>query len=163
LLLLAAGRRFDDARDREIGLNGERLVLDRLRSELNALGYPHLARGVRQVSLESDQLGYDISAPRVDGPHRLMEVKTTTVDPSSAATVHLSRNEFETGLKYTDWSLVLVCLTDPEGSDGEVLGWCSAGALASMAPADTAAARWDKASFEVPIAGLIAGLPSALL
>jgi Domain of unknown function (DUF3883) len=163
LLLLAAGKRFDDARAREIGQNGERLVLELLRSELNSLGYPHLARAVRQVSLESDQLGYDISAPRIDGPRRLIEVKATPVDPGDGMTVYLSRNEFETGLKYRDWSLVLVRLTDPEGSQGEVLGWCPASALAPLAPADTASARWEKATFDVLVGGLTFGLPSALL
>ncbi len=48
------------------------------------MGRSDLARDVRRVSLLSDQLGYDVNAPRVAGPPRLLEVKATTVEPRAA-------------------------------------------------------------------------------
>lgn len=82
-LLLALGRRFDDSHRRQVGAVGEQVVVNRLRVELDALGYPALARDVRQVSLLSDQLGYDVVAPRIAGPQRLLEVKSTEADVTS--------------------------------------------------------------------------------
>lgn len=62
-LLIALGRRFDDSLQRNVGEIGEDVVVDAAREELAALGHTHLVRDVRRVSLLSDQLGYDVSAP----------------------------------------------------------------------------------------------------
>ena len=62
---------------------GEDLVVDAARAELQQLGHADLACSLCRVSLTSDQLGYDVTAPRVGGPPRLLEVKTST-----AAHVH---------------------------------------------------------------------------
>jgi hypothetical protein len=160
-LLLALARRFDDAQRRLIGAIGEELVVAALRADLVELGYPELARAVRQVSLESDQLGYDITAPRVGGPTRLLEVKATT---RGEATInfHLSRNEAETGLRYRDWALVVCVVSDVAAREGELVGWQSATSLERTFPIDSSGGRWESAAITVAVADLLPGLPPAV-
>ena len=160
-LLLALGRRFDDADRRLIGAIGEEVVVAALRAELDSLGYPELARSVRHLSLQSDQLGYDIAAPRIAGPDRLVEAKAvTTIDET--VTVHLSRNEAEVGLRYRDWALVLCHVSDRELREGEVVGWLPASTLAPVLPVDSPGGRWETATVELDVDQLIPGLPSAV-
>lgn len=160
-LLLALGRRFDDSHRRLVGEIGEEVVVVALRADLESLGYPELARAVRHLSLESDQLGYDISAPRISGPPRLIEVKATAAAPVEAVTFHLSRNEAETGLRYSDWSLVVCAITDVAAREGEIVGWQSAAAFAPSFPVDSSGGRWESAAITVALADLVPGLPPA--
>src|SRR5581483_3223474 len=162
-LLLALARRFDDAQQRLIGAIGEELVVAALRAELVALGYPELARSVRHVSLESDQLGYDISAPRVSGPIRLLEVKATTGGAEDSLTVHLSRNEADTGLRYRDWALVVCLITDAAARGGEIIGWQTAAAFAPAFPVDSADGHWEAAALTLAATDLLPGFPSAVV
>ncbi len=160
-LLLALARRFEDARQRLIGAIGEEVVVAALRDELASLGYPELARCVRHLSLESDQLGYDISAPRISGANRLIEVKATTSLVDDTVSVHLSRNEAEIGLSYRDWAIVICLVTDSLRREGEVIGWQSAAALAPALPVDSAGGRWESASLVINVTDLLPGLPPA--
>jgi Domain of unknown function (DUF3883) len=161
-LLLALGRRFDDAHRRLVGAVGEEVVVAALRAELNSLGYAELARSVRHLSLESDQLGYDITAPRIGGAERLIEVKAVTKIESKTVTVHLSRHEAEVGLRYRDWALVLCLVTDLERRDGEVVGWQPAAALAPALPVDARGGRWETVALELPVDRMVPGLPLAI-
>src|SRR4051812_6106621 len=112
-LLLALARRFDDTHRRLIGEIGEDLVADAARAELQQLGHADLARRVRRVSLTSDQLGYDVTAPRIGGPPRLLEVKTTTAaNVGHTAAIHLSRGEARAGQRLADWALVICAVDD---------------------------------------------------
>lgn len=160
-LLLLLQRRFDDIRMRKVGTIGEELVVASARDELNELGRPDLAREVRHVSLQSDQLGYDISAPRVNGPPRLLEVKATTSPTSEKqVVVYLTRNEIEVGLRYPEqWALVLCHVTNVEDRCGDVRGWVRAAALAAMLPTDSHSARWETAAVQVTPELLEPGLP----
>jgi Protein NO VEIN, C-terminal len=162
-LLLALARRFDDAQRRLIGAIGEELVVAALRADLVALGYPELAREVRHVSLESDMLGYDVTAPRVAGQTRLLEVKSTTAHGEETITFHLSRNEAETGLRYRDWALVVCAVTDASTREGEVVGWQSAAALAPAFPIDSPGGRWESVAITVAFSDLLPGLPPAVV
>jgi hypothetical protein len=159
-LLRALARRFDDAHRRLLGAIGEEVVVAALRTELVSLGYPELARGVRHVSLETDQAGYDISAARIVGSRRLIEVKAVT-SLASEVDVHISRNEADTGLRYRDWSLVLCRVTDTDRREAEIVGWCAASQLAPALPADRDRGRWENALITVSIDDLTPGLPSA--
>jgi hypothetical protein len=160
-LLLALARRFDDAERRLIGAIGEEVVVTALRDELASLGYPELGRSVRHLSLESDQLGYDVSAPRVTGTTRLIEVKATTALVDDVVSIHLSRNEAETGLRYRDWALVVCLVTERERREGEIVGWQSAAALASALPVDSEGGRWEVANLTIDVSKLLPGLPPA--
>ena len=159
--LRALGRRFDDTLRRLLGAIGEELVVAVARAELVSLGYPELARSVRHLSLQTDEAGYDISAPRVVGGRRLLEVKATT-GAGEEVDVHLSRNEAETGLRYPDWSLVLCRVTDLGRREAEIVGWCPARQLVPALPADAERGRWEAAELTLTIDELVPGLPSAV-
>jgi Protein NO VEIN, C-terminal len=161
-LLAALRRRFDDGRRRAVGAVGEQLVVDTVREELRGLGYPDLAREVRQLSLESDQAGYDISAPLIGGPKRLLEVKATTAEDQDRVSLYLSRNEADTGLRYeSQWALVLCRVLDVEEKRGELLGWLSVGSLRNHFPLDTSRGRWANIELEINVAELYPGVPGA--
>lgn len=162
-LLLALAQRFDDSHRRLIGEIGEDLVADVARAELLQLGHADLARSVRRVSLTSDQLGYDVTAPRVGGSPRLLEVKTTTAaDTGSTTAIHLSRNEAHTGQRLADWALVICTVDDAEHRQGQIVGWCPHDAITDALPHDTTTGRWEQARLELPVASLMPGLPSAI-
>jgi len=127
------------------------------------LGYLDLARAVRRVSLESDQLGYDVSAPRISGPRRLLEIKATTAIATSAHGLHLSRNEADVGARYPhDWALMVCQITNPDAAEGEIVGWCSRASLEELLPKDTPSGRWEQAWVEIPVTAFTPGLPRAV-
>jgi hypothetical protein len=161
-LLLAVNHKFSDAHRRVVGEIGEELVVTAAREELLAHSRPDLARTVRRVSLMSDQLGYDVTALRIAGPQRLLEVKATTIDNPTAENilVHLSRNEADTGATLSGWALVVCVVEDIEERRGRVLGWCPVSAVACLLPRDGRTARWEQAAVELPVASLVTGLPA---
>jgi hypothetical protein len=158
-MLIALGRRFDDAHQRLLGEIGEELVVAAARAELQGLGYPQLAAKVRRISSETDQAGYDITAPRIIGSPRLLEVKATTAQAAAEISVHLSRNEFETGIRYSDWSLVICRITDVDARAGDIIGWSPAAALAGIVPTDGDHGRWDSALVTLAFESLLPELP----
>lgn len=156
-LLLHAGRRHNAQALAALGAIGEEYVFECCRAELRTLDAPNLAAQVARVSLVSDQLGYDILAPRLDGSPRRLEVKTTR-RLRWRGEVFISRNEFETGLRDSNWALVVVEI----GSDGKpfLAGWCPAKNLAAILPGDRHPhARWASASLQEIVALLEPGLP----
>jgi hypothetical protein len=157
--LLALSARFDDSYRRMIGEIGEEAVLRFAREELEELGYPSLARAVRRVSLQSDQLGYDISAPRLSGAPRLLEVKAIIAASSDPFSIHLTRNEADTGVRFVDWSLVVCNIVDVDRREGEILGWCSLETLKGLLPTDSQSGQWDQATISLGSDSLIPGLP----
>lgn len=89
-------RKFDpadrDARNRQLGKNGEELVLYYERETLIGLGRADLARKIEWTSQEKgDGAGYDIASFAADGSPRLIEVKTT--NGSAKTPFYLSENE----------------------------------------------------------------------
>jgi uncharacterized protein DUF3883 len=163
-LLLRHARRFDAEQRTEIGDAGERLVLAAARAELDTMGRSDLAREVCRVSLISDQLGYDIRAPRVYGPPRRLEVKATTkLGGADTVRVFLSRNEAETARRIPDWALVACLIEERASTSGSVLGWWSYDALADRLPSDAAGGRWEQTQLTLPLADAHPGLPSAVL
>jgi hypothetical protein len=162
-MLLALGRRFDDAHRLLLGEIGEEVVVMALRSELEELGYPELARAVRRVSLESDQLGYDVSAPRVSGPARLLEVKATTRADDESVTVHLTRHEADVGAALGSWALAVCLVTDTAGREGSVLGWCPMSVVDQLLPTDSNGGFWEQTAIAIRYELLHPGLPRAVL
>lgn len=89
-------RRFDpverDAKNRALGLAGEKAVLEHERIWLANNGRGDLAERVRHVSVEvGDGLGYDIESFLLDGRPKPIEVKTTK--GGVATPFFMSRNE----------------------------------------------------------------------
>lgn len=160
-LLVLLDKRFDDSLRREVGAIGEEIVSVAARDELHLLGHSELARQVRRVSLLSDQLGYDVSAPRLNSTSRLLEVKaTTTMHSDNEITIYLTRTELEAGLRYANqWALVICHVTSVNNRRGDIIGWCGAAALAEMVPTDKCNARWETTSMHIPPELLEPGLP----
>lgn len=156
-LLLALGRRWDDRHRREIGAIGEEIVVAYAKDELNALGHADLAQAVRRMSLISDQLGYDVAAPRVAGYPRLLEVKSTAA--TSGALVFLSRAEADAGSRLSDWALVVCAVRDVLNRTGEVIGWCQRADIDDLLPGDTPGSRWQSVAIELERLDLQPGLP----
>jgi hypothetical protein len=158
-LLLELGCLFDDTHRSLIGALGEECVVEYARQELRELGHEELARAVRRVSLVSDQLGYDVVAPRIDGAPRLLEVKTAADRPPAEFEFFISRNEAQTGLRTRDWALVACAVLDEQEGTAEIIGWCPGATLRDRLPSDAEYGRWTQAQLSIPLTALHAGLP----
>jgi hypothetical protein len=106
----AVAEKFDvaerDARNRQLGLAGEELILTHERANLKSHGRIDLANKVRWVSqVDGDGAGYDILSFEPDGSPRLVEVKTT--NGWERTPFHLTRNEINVANDNRDsWHLV---------------------------------------------------------
>ncbi len=158
-LLLALGRKHDEVLQARLGLRGEEFVVALAREELIELGRSDLAAGVRRLSEFSDDLGYDVLAPRLNGKRRL-EVKTSGRTDDSLFRFFVSRNEIDWGLRDADWALV-GCRVHSE-AEVELVGWCRARALEPYLPVDGEGGRWALAELEMPTTLFEPGLPSAV-
>jgi hypothetical protein len=158
-LLLALGRKHDQVMQARLGLRGEEFVVARAKEELIELGRSDLAAGVRRLSEFSDDLGYDVLAPRLNGKRRL-EVKTSGRADTGLFRFFVSRNEIDWGLRDADWALVACRIH----SDEEIrfVGWCRARALEPYLPVDGEGGRWTLAELEVSATLFEPGLPSAV-
>lgn len=157
--LLARARTVDLARTASIGSDGEAAVVAACRAELLALGGWELAQEVVRVSEISDELGYDVVAPRVDGSVRRLEVKTTR-SSAPRAPVYLTRNELDTGCVDPDWSLVIV--REERQGGHSILGHVRAAGLGHLLPVDREkGGRWQVAKLRIPTTDLVPGLPPA--
>jgi Domain of unknown function (DUF3883) len=157
--LLARARSVDTNAREELGAQGEEAVVTACRGELTALGAHDQVGQVRRVSLVSDELGYDVTAPRIDGSMRRLEVKATR-SASGNVNVVVTRNELTVGLSDPDWFLVLVRV-DREGKH-EVIGYSAGGDLEPLLPADRhGRGRWQAARLRLAVSAMEPGLPSA--
>ena len=156
--LIALANTTRDQR-KELGALGEELVADTARDELRSLGRPELADEVRRVSIFTDALGYDVTAPLITGGSRRLEVKTTRnlVDP--VCTFFISRNEFTVGLRDQTWALV-ICEQLNIGT--RVVGWCRASVLSPYVPVDSTGGVWTEARIVLPSYLLRDAIPPAL-
>lgn len=156
--LLALARRHDAELLGAVGELGEKCVVAECQQELEAHGQGDLAAQVQQVSLISDQLGYDVTAPKLDSSTRRLEVKTTRSTGSSIR-FFLSRNEARVGLSDPAWALVF-CQVDRD-DHAAVVGWSPASQVEPMLPTDNSDnGRWTSVELRVDVDDLNAGLPS---
>lgn len=73
-----------DAKNRKLGVAGEKWVMELLKRNLLQAGYPELAEKVKWISRDvGDGLGYDLLSPEPDGTWLHVEVKTTNGPISS--------------------------------------------------------------------------------
>jgi len=110
-----AGR---DARNRELGVAGEILVLEWERASLRASGRQDLAARVRHTSvLEGDGAGYDIKSFTEDGSYKYIEVKTTR--GPAATPFYMTANELAFAAEHADrYSLYRLFEVDVEQQNG---------------------------------------------
>jgi hypothetical protein len=158
-LLLARRLTFDQTQSSALGLRGEAHVVDEARADLVRLGRADLAERVQRVSELSDQLGYDIVAPTLNGVRRL-EVKASGRTGANTFHLFLSRLEFEVGMRDPSWALV-ACRVDADEVFA-IVGWCRAAAIEPLLPSDTAAAEWVTVEISLPLASFEPGLPPAV-
>lgn len=155
--LLARARKVDADERQRIGELGEIAVVEACREQLTAVGAAALAADVQRVSAISDELGYDITAPRRDRSVRRMEVKTTRAG-GSIAPVIVTRTEATVGRTDAAWMLVVVRLADDDTA--EIVGWLGGQQIAPLLPIDQHSdARWETAMLRLPVAHLTAGVP----
>lgn len=140
-----------------LGDEGEEAVVAGCRTQLAQAGAAEMAAAVRRVSSISDELGFDVSAPRIDGSTRRIEVKATR-SHVGAVRVFVTRNEIITGLADPDWYLVVVCCE--HNGNRAVLGHASAAELLPMLPTDQhSRGRWQMARLRLSVVELEPGLP----
>lgn len=90
-----------DAKNRELGLRGEKLVVEHEKRLLVEGGCPYLAERVRHVSLiEGDGAGYDVESFTSEGETKYIEVKTTR-GPAETP-FYMSTNEAEFSRTHRD-------------------------------------------------------------
>jgi hypothetical protein len=155
--LLARSRVVDAEALRAVGQHGEVFVADCCRRELTQAGRPDLAARVCHVSKVSDELGYDVTAPRLDGSVRRLEVKTTCYASANVA-FFITRNEIEVGLRDADWFLIVTRIDGSASTD--LIGWASASVLRLLLPKDPCeGGSWHTARLHLPVQELAAGLP----
>lgn len=155
--LLARGRVVSNKELEEIGAKAEEKVVSACQEQLIELGAIDAAAKVIRVSLISDELGYDVTAPRVVGGVRRLEVKGTRSQSSTIA-VFISRNEYETGMRDSDWSLVVVRIG---ANIEEIVGWATAQEIQPLVPEDQHdQGRWQSAKIRLDATTLNPYLPS---
>ena len=156
--LLARAQTVDARASQALGEAGELFVERACRHELAALGRDDLAEQVRRVSSISDELGFDVVAPRCDGTLRRMEVKSTRSSARDVS-VYLTRNEFMVGTADPDWCLTVVRIDRDERH--EVLGHLAGVALVELVPTDRhERGRWSAARLSLSVDAMEPGLPA---
>jgi hypothetical protein len=92
-------RGAQDAKNRALGLRGERAVVEWEQRRLREGGRPDLSADVRHVAeIDGDGAGYDVASFELDGADRYIEVKATSGD--AAMTFFASVNEVEFSKQY---------------------------------------------------------------
>ncbi len=157
VLLLQLGRRFSDVERMVTADLTEDFIVERCQTELRAGGAPQLATNVRRLSLLSDQLGYDITAPRLDGTTRRIEAKGFRGDGVTIV-IYLSRNEANRAMADADWFLVACRVAAHDCV--ELVGYLTGSDLAGYLPSDPCpATRWQSIRLELPAEMFAPGLP----
>ncbi|MBI4304886.1 MAG: DUF3883 domain-containing protein [Chloroflexi bacterium] len=154
--LIRLAQKHDDSLRIALGLRGEELVVKTATDELGALGRMDLAERVKRVSSISDQLGYDVIAPRIEGKRRL-EVKTSARREEGVVRLFVSRTEIDVGLRDEEWALVACAVDNIDAIS--LVGWCRARALEAYLPVDGEGCRWVSAEIAVPATLFVPGLP----
>jgi hypothetical protein len=157
-LLLRLARRFSEAERLAAGALAEEFVSARCQDELRAAGASDLAAMVRRVSLVTDQLGYDVTAPRLDRSTRRLEVKGAR-GGASLIVLYLTRNEAKRGLVDRDWSLVACHIAEDDSV--ELVGHLGGAQLQAYLPEDPGdETRWQSIRLELASSLFTPGLPS---
>ena len=160
VMLLQLGRTFSGGEERSAtGSLVEEYLVSELRTQLSESGRGDLTNRVRRLSLISDQLGYDITAPRMDESSRRIEAKGTR-SSGSLLRFYLPRNEAERASVDEDWYLV-ICRVD-SNDFVTVGGWLHGHEVLHYLPVDSCSeARWVSVQIQVPQISLRSGLPDA--
>lgn len=118
-----------DARNRDLGLKGELLVITHEKERLVKAGRADLADKIIHVSqIEGDSAGYDIRSYEPDGAYRFIEVKTTR--GGAATSFFISPNELAFSAQNPD-SYVLFRLYEFDDESGSAKTYLLTGNVAT--------------------------------
>jgi hypothetical protein len=156
-MLLALGRKFSNEDRERTGALAEEALCEELRQALRRQGAEHLADAVRRVSLESDDLGYDITTPRISGPTLRVESKGTR-GAGPIWRVFISRNEARQARIDPSWIMVVSAVSPDD--EVRVIGWIGGVALQRFFPRDTEPVGvWTTAELRLEFKELTPGVP----
>ncbi len=128
-----------DARNRDLGLKGELLVITHEKERLIKAGRSDLAEKIVHVSqIEGDSAGYDIRSYEPDGTHRFIEVKTTR--GGAATSFFISPNEIAFSAQNAS-SYVLFRLYEFDDESGSAKTYMLTGNVASQLSLEPTAYR----------------------
>ena len=147
-------RKIDQDLLLKIGLNGELVVIDELKSKLSDT--QHIK--IRHVSLVDDSAGFDIQSPSVNNTENtvLLEVKTSC-RPGDRFTFYISKNEARIGRQNRNWFLVGV---EPVDVGYRVIGHMSFDVFADYLPVNqSSSGDWETAKIVVSKQKFNQGLP----
>ena len=139
---------------KEIGLDGEKAVMEQLKNEL----WTEVYKKVRHVSLTDDSLGYDIYTPSCISldDFLLYEVKTSSYS-GKFFHFYISRNEAKIAAKNTNWFLIGVI---KKSNKFEIVGHLKFDVFESFLPTDNSEnVSWESAKVKLPMHLLRKNLP----
>lgn len=137
-----------------LGSKGEEFVVDLLK---DALAYP-LNTQIEHLSLLDDSLGFDIRTPSTKDNAResQIEVKTTS-RPGQEFGFFLTRNEYASSLRCSNWNLVLVQIV---AGSKFLLGHVPARYLEELVPINVSESmHWELAHGRLDTRDVLEGLP----
>jgi hypothetical protein len=144
----------DDSLKSELGLLGEKFVLNELQNNLDI----DLRSQIKHASLLDDGLGYDIESPSSNESRGTvyLEVKTTS-RPGQHFDFYISRNEASVGSRLRQWHLVFVKV---DNQIPQLLGHCPYSEISQQLPIDRSPGfEWQSTSCRINPRDLFLGLP----
>lgn len=137
--------KFDASKLLEIGAEGEKFVLNELKLKI----VNELHNRIQQISLIDDTVGYDIKSPSTKNSEKteLLEIKTSTRCNENYFEFFLSRNEYNVGLKNSNWSIVAVQIKNNQPS---ILGYIKVHQIESKMPKNVdSTATWESVRLRI--------------
>lgn len=129
--------KVDTAERTRVGAAGESALVSLLELVANL--------HVRHVAAESDGYGYDIHAAM---PQEVLHIEVKATTRRGRLSIYLSRNEFETMRRDSQWLLIAVRMNDdlePVATATVDRAW-----LTIAAPEDRPGGRWESVKLDVP-------------
>ena len=137
-----------------LGSQGERFVVDLLQETLS----PPFDTKIEQVSLRDDSLGFDIRTPSTKDNAREVQIEVkTTSRPDQKFGFYLTKNEYSSSLRCSNWNLVLVRIV---AGSKFLVGHVPAQYLEEMVPLDGSdCMHWELAYGRLDGNEIMDGLP----
>ena len=98
----------ENKRHKRLGEQGELVVFRKEKEFLTKNKRTDLAKRVKLISKEDVSAGYDVLSYELDGNEKYIEVKSTSMSPSSIANFLITINEYEKAKKIRNYYLYIV-------------------------------------------------------
>lgn len=146
-------KKYDNTQLLEIGLAGEKAVLNLLYQQVDKRYHSR----IRHIAVVDDTVGFDIIAPSIKDHEKsvCLEVKST-VRPADDFTFYISRNEFNVGKKTQNWSIVCVKIKNDIPA---ILGHLNLDQISDLFPMELSEqVTWQSLKVTVPLTLINEGL-----